>query len=111
LNIFGQILVLENPANNVLLIIVTDFVTAFIPSSGGYSIIGFHTAQTDIVDPAGILVWTWAAFLPQSNDPFAPGFLDVTGFGHELAHFLGRHVFLIREPEQVQDLLARTRLD
>ena len=82
-NVFGQILALEAPANNVVPIFQTDFVTAFIPG-GGCCVIGFHTAQAGIVDPNGILVWTWASFLPQSNDPFGPGFSDITAASHEI---------------------------
>lgn len=82
---FSFILSVESPANSTLPIIVTDFVTAFDPASGGCCIIGFHTAQPGVANPAGILVWTWASFLPQSNDPFAPGFADVSAFTHEIA--------------------------
>ncbi len=83
-NIFGQILADESPANSTVPVIITDFVTAFDPSSGACCIIGFHTAQAGIVDPSGILVWTWASFLPQSNDPFGPTFSDVTALSHEI---------------------------
>jgi hypothetical protein len=83
-NIFGQVLANEMPANHVLPIIVTDYVAAFDPSSGNCCTIGFHTAQPGIVDPAGILVWAWASFLPQSNNPFAPFFSDVSLLSHEI---------------------------
>ena len=83
-NIFGQILAAESPANNVVSIILTDFVTAFDPVSGSCCAFGYHTAQPGIVNPAGILVWAWASYLPQSNHPGGAGFSDIVTLSHEL---------------------------
>jgi hypothetical protein len=82
---FQFILSVEAPANSTVPIIVTDFITAFDPSSGGCCVFGFHSAQTGIVDPLGILVWTWGTFIPQSNNPFAPFGNDVMILSHELS--------------------------
>ena len=81
---FEFILRAESPANRTVPILVTDFVSAFDPVSGNCCALGFHTAQMGISNPAGVLVWTWATFLPQSNDPFAPDSADVTVLSHEL---------------------------
>ncbi len=83
-SIFPQILTLENPPNNELPIILTDYVTLFVPSPFGCCILGFHTAQTWSNPLPGILVWAWATFLPHSNDPFAPSFQDITPLSHEV---------------------------
>jgi hypothetical protein len=84
-NNFGFILSVEAPANNVMPVIVTDFITAFDPSSGNCCVLGFHTAQAGIQDPAGILVWTWGTFLPHNNNPFAPFGNDVMVLTHEIS--------------------------
>lgn len=83
-NIFGQILAVEMPANNVVPIILTDFVAAFDPVSGNCCALGYHNAQPGIVNQAGILVWAWATFVPQSNNPFDAGFSDIVTLSHEL---------------------------
>ncbi len=70
-------------------IIVTDFLTAFDPSSGSCCILGYHSAQPGIVDPTGILVWTWGTFIPQtSNSLFAPFGNDVMVLSHELSELV-----------------------
>ena len=89
-NNFAFILNFAPPPNNTVPIIVTDFVTAFIPNGGGCCVLGYHTAQNGIVDPAGVLVWTWATFIPQTTsggftNPFAPFGNDVMVLSHELS--------------------------
>jgi hypothetical protein len=64
---FAFILAVEAPPNNTVPIIVTDFLTAFDPA-GGCCVLGYHTAQTGIVDPSGILVWTWGTWIPYAAD-------------------------------------------
>jgi hypothetical protein len=84
-NNFAFILNVEAPLNTTVPIIVTDFVTAFDTTIGNCCILGYHTAQPGIVDPTGILVWTWGTFLPHSNNPFAPFGNDVMVLSHELS--------------------------
>lgn len=64
---FAFILTAENPPNNEVPIILTDYLTAFVPG-GGCCVLGFHTAQAGIQNPAGILVWTWGTWIPYSAD-------------------------------------------
>jgi len=83
---FAFILSVEAPANSTVPIIVTDFLTAFDPVSGGCCILGYHSAQPGIVDPTGVLVWTWGTYIPQtSNSLFAPFGNDVMVLSHELS--------------------------
>jgi hypothetical protein len=65
-NNFAFILPTENPPNNEVPIIVTDYLTAF--SGGSCCILGYHTAQLGIRDPTGILVWTWGTWIPYNPD-------------------------------------------
>jgi len=76
---FSFILSAEFPPNNEIPIILTDWLTAFDPSSGACCILGFHTAQAGIQDPLGVLVWTWGTWIPYNADngftnPFNGGF-------------------------------------
>jgi len=85
-NNFAFILATEVPANSTVPVIVTDYLTAFDPSNGSCCILGYHTAQTGIADPGGILVWAWGTFIPQADDsPFAPFGNDVMVLSHELS--------------------------
>lgn len=85
-NNFAFILSAEAPANTTVPIIVTDFLTAFDPSTGGCCILGYHTAQTGIQDPNGILVWTWGTFIPHSaSNPFGAFGEDTMVLSHELS--------------------------
>lgn len=89
-NNFTFILSVEAPANSTVPIIVTDFLTAFEPSSGNCCVLGFHTAQTGVVDPAGILVWTWGTFIPHAGsngftNPFGVFGNDTMVLSHELS--------------------------
>ena len=81
---FEQILAIEKPQNSTIPIVLTDYVVAYDPVSGNCCEVGNHTAITGVVDPTGPLVYVWATFLPQSNDPLAPGFEDVSILSHEL---------------------------
>ena len=85
-NNFGFILAAENPPNSTVPIILTDYVTAFVPG-GGCCVLGYHSAQPGTNPPGAnsVLVWTWASFIPQSNNPFAPFGDDVMVLSHELA--------------------------
>jgi len=83
-NNFAFILNSENPANSTVPIILTDYVTAFDPSSGSCCILGFHNAQPGNNPPGGVLIWAWATFLPQDNDPFGASFADITPLSHEV---------------------------
>ena len=85
-NNFEFILSVENPANTVVPIIVTDYLTAFDPSSGGCCILGYHTAEnnTDINGP-GVRVWTWGTFIPNSvNNPFGAFGRSTMVLSHEV---------------------------
>jgi len=86
-NNFGLILAAENPPNSTVPIIETDYVTAFIPNGGGCCVLGYHNAQPGTNPPGAnsVLVWTWATFIPHSNNPFAPFGDDVMVLSHELA--------------------------
>jgi hypothetical protein len=90
-NNFAFILNAEAPANSTFPIIVTDFVTAFIPGpGGGCCVLGYHNAQPGIVDPAGVLVWTWGTFIPHNgsngfSNPFGGFGFDTMVLSHEIA--------------------------
>jgi len=83
-NQFEQVLALEKLSNKTLPIILTDYVVAYDSTTGNCCEVGNHSAQPGIADPTGIMVYVWATFLPQSDDPFAPGFSDVSILSHEL---------------------------
>ena len=73
---FSFILSGENPPVTEVPIILTDWLTAFDPSSGACCILGFHTAQPS---GPGVLVWTWGTWIPYNRDngftnPFKGGF-------------------------------------
>jgi hypothetical protein len=86
-NIFEQILspAQENPPSTEVPIILTDFVTAFIPGpGGGCCVLGFHSAQPGNEGGNSVLVWTWATYIAQSsNNPFAPFGYDTFVLSHE----------------------------
>jgi len=88
-NIFEQILGPggENVPSTEVPIILTDFVTAFIPGSGGgCCVLGYHSAQPGNEGGNSVLVWTWATFIPQSsNNPFAPFGYDTFVLSHEMS--------------------------
>jgi len=82
---------LELPAttNNILPVIVTDYLTAFDPSNGACCELGFHAAQAGVFDPSGVLVWTWGTWIPHNADqgllsPFGPFGQDTEVLTHEL---------------------------
>lgn len=82
--VFGLLLNIENSTsglpNTVVPIILTDFVTAYEGTVDNCCVLGYHTAQTGIADPLGILVWTWATYIPYSADN---GFTNpFRGFGY-----------------------------
>jgi hypothetical protein len=87
---FGFILTTENPPNNEVPVIVTDFLTAFDPA-GGCCVLGYHNAQAGIQDPSGVLVWTWGTWIPYNADngytnPFTGGFgYNSMVLSHELS--------------------------
>jgi len=88
--VFGLILNIENSnvplPNNTVPIFLTDYLTAYIPNGGGCCVLGFHTAQTGIADPNGILVWTWGTYIPHSaNNPFGAFGFDSMVLSHELS--------------------------
>lgn len=86
-NIFEQILspAHENPPSTELPIIVTDFVTAFIPG-GGCCVLGFHSAQPGNEGGNSVLVWTWGTYIAQSsNNPFNPFGFDTFVLTHEVS--------------------------
>ena len=84
-NNFEYILQNEVPANSTVPIIVTDYLTAYDGYSGGCCILGYHTAETGIADPAGVLVWTWATFIPNSApSPFGPFGRSTMVLSHEV---------------------------
>jgi hypothetical protein len=76
--------------NNIIPMILTDYL--FAESGGGCCIGGFHAAQPGTFDPSGVLVWTWATWVPANPDqgvtnPFGPG-----GFGSDdmaMSHEIG----------------------
>jgi hypothetical protein len=76
--------------NNVVPVFLTDYLTAFDPS-GGCCILGYHTAQPGVFDPAGILVWTWGTYIPHNLDqgllnPFGGNFgSDSMVLSHEIS--------------------------
>jgi hypothetical protein len=87
-NVFKQLLRRENAnaglPNSTVAIILTDYLSAYIPQQGGACcIVGFHNAESGLANPNGILAWTWATYIPQNNDIFA-GFADITPLSHEL---------------------------
>lgn len=91
-NIFVQILGPgnEDAPSTEIPIIITDFETAFDPSSGGCCILGFHSAQTGNEGGNSVLVWTWATFIPHGTDngllnPFFPFGQDEFVLTHEVA--------------------------
>jgi len=89
-NNFAFILSVEVPPNNEVPIIVTDWLTAFDPFSGSCCILGYHTAQPGIQDPAGILVWTWGTWIPYNADngytnPFGGFGYNSMVLSHELS--------------------------
>jgi hypothetical protein len=76
--------------NSVIPIIETDFVTAFDPSTGDCCVLGFHTAETGIANPNGILTWTWGTYIPHGVDngftnPFGAFGSDIMVLSHELS--------------------------
>jgi len=92
-NNFAIILSVEVPANSTFPIIVTDFLTAFDPSSGGCCILGYHTAQTGIANPAGILTWGWGTYIPHNMDqgfsnPFGVFGSDIMVLTHEVSEWI-----------------------
>ena len=87
-SIFGQILgpAHEDVPSTEVPIILTDFVTAFIPNGGGCCVLGFHSAQPGNEEGSSVLVWTWATYIAQSsNNPFAPFGYDTFVLTHELS--------------------------
>jgi hypothetical protein len=89
-NNFAFILSVELPLNSTVPVIVTDYLTAFDPSSGGCCILGYHTAQnnTDINGP-GILAWTWGTYIPHSaNNPFGAFGEDTMVLTHEVSELI-----------------------
>ncbi len=86
---FGFILNVESPANTTVPVIVTDYLTAFDPSSGGCCILGYHTAQQGIQDPTGILVWTWGTYINHGDpNPFGAFGEDVMVLTHEISELI-----------------------
>jgi len=88
-NNFAFILSVEAPANTTAPIIVTDYLTAFDPSSGGCCILGYHTVQPGIQDPSGMLVWGWGTFIAHdAYNLFGPCCSDISTFSHELSELI-----------------------
>ena len=96
-NNFEFILSTENSVfgsatNNTFPIILTDYLTAFIPG-GGCCVLGYHTAQNGNSNPAGILTWTWATYIPHNLDqgllnPFGGFGSDIFVASHEIAEWM-----------------------
>ena len=87
-NIFLQVIgpAGENNPSTQVPIILTDYVTAFDPSSGGCCILGFHSANPGNEGGNSVQVWGWATFIPQSsNNPFAPFGYDSFVMSHEVS--------------------------
>ena len=85
---FQFFLTVSKPPNTTFTIFVTDWLTAFVPG-GGCCVLGFHSAQAGIQDPAGVSVWTWGTFIPHNPDngfsnPFAPFGDDTIILSHEI---------------------------
>lgn len=85
-NIFGQLLgpAHENVPSTLVPIILTDFVTAFIPG-GGCCVLGYHAANQGNEGPGSVSVWTWATFIPVNNNPFGPFGNDTFVLTHEVS--------------------------
>ena len=83
-NIFAQILgpSYENVPSTEIPIILTDYVTAFDPSSG-CCVLGYHSANQGNEGGNSISVWTWSTFIPASNNPFSPFGNDIMVLSHE----------------------------
>jgi hypothetical protein len=87
-SIFGLLLSpgFEDPPSTEIPIILTDFLTAFIPNGGGCCVLGFHSAQPGNEGGNSVLVWTWATYIAQSsNNPFAPFGYDTFVLSHEVS--------------------------
>jgi hypothetical protein len=70
--------------NDIVPIILTDYLTGY--DSGGCCVLGFHSAETGIANPAGVLVWTWATYIPHSaSNPFGAFGEDTMVLSHELS--------------------------
>lgn len=85
---------LELPAstNNIIPVIVTDYLTAFDPS-GGCCVLGYHAAQAGTFDPNGVLVWTWGTYIPHHLDnglgnPFGGFGYDMMVLTHEIGEII-----------------------
>ncbi len=83
---------ISGTTNNIVPIILTDYLTAFIPG-GGCCVLGFHSAQPGTFDPAGVLVWTWATWIPHNMDqgllnPFGAFGADVMVTTHEVQELI-----------------------
>jgi len=75
----------ENNPSTEIPIILTDYVTAFIPG-GGCCVLGFHSANQGNELGNSVQVWTWATYIPQSSfNPFAPFGYDSFVMSHEVS--------------------------
>ena len=86
-SIFSQVIgpTGENNPSTEIPIILTDYVTAFIPS-GGCCVLGFHSANPGNEGGNSVQVWTWATYIPQSSpNPFAPFGYDSFVMSHEVS--------------------------
>ena len=84
---------LSTTTNNIVPVIVTDYLTAFDPSSGGCCVLGYHSAQPGVFDPAGVLVWTWGTYIPHNPDqgltnPFGAFGYDTMVLSHEISELV-----------------------
>jgi len=76
----------ENNPSTEVPIILTDYVTAFVPNGGGCCVLGFHSANQGNEGPGSVQVWAWATFIPQTSpNPFAPFGYDSFVMSHEVS--------------------------
>ena len=79
---------LASTTNNIIPVIATDYLTAFIPG-GGCCVLGFHSAEAGVFDASGVLVWTWGTWIPHNPDqgltnPFGQFGSDMMVLTHEI---------------------------
>ena len=86
---------LAGTTNNIVPVILTDYLTAFENDDpNACCVLGFHSAQPGVFDPAGVLVWTWGTYIPHNIDqgvtnPFFGNFgSDTMVLSHEISELI-----------------------
>ncbi len=80
--------------NNIVPVIVTDYLTAFENDDPTECcVLGFHSAQPGTYDPNGVLVWTWGTYIPHNPDqgvtnPFGAFGSDTMVLSHEISELV-----------------------